>query len=74
MGSECALSVGSVGLRSQHQLCKSRRVSEASRILGWLSHHFLAKELLFSGLHTSYGASLVSQLVKNPPAMQETPV
>jgi len=42
--------------------------------LGWLSYHFLAKESLFSGLHTSYWASIITQLVKNLPAMQETPV
>ena len=48
------------------------------------SHHFLIILLLFSviyGLEAiyytvlyQYGASLVAQLVKNQPAMQETPV
>ena len=38
--------------------------------------HFLLRDLLlsFTELTTRYWASLESQLVKNPPAMQETPV
>ena len=53
--------------------------AEFSKFAGILSaalsqHHFLEFEIAQLEFHHLIGASLIAQLVKNPPAMWETPV
>ena len=54
----------------------SSAFSKSSQYVGKFSVHILLKPSLkdFEHYLTSMWASLVAQLVKNPPAVQETPV